>query len=220
MRHALPVIIEDVENPKQRLQHDHHGRKKPRLQMLALLASGQAQTRRDVAKLLGVYRHTIGHWPARYATGGVESLPDLYVPLGKPVSLPPDVLSGLEQALRQPASFASYEAVTVAQATLPTGRQVSHARHDRPHPIQRQAQGAAAQSHRNTLRRLRTSRRPVRSGSKASSRRSIPARYTCLARTNAVWGGRPCVAAGSPRTGFSPWEQSNRSLNGSMSMGQ
>jgi hypothetical protein len=36
---------------------------------------------------------------------------DLYVPLGKALSLPPDVLAGLEQALRQPVGFASYEAV-------------------------------------------------------------------------------------------------------------
>jgi hypothetical protein len=36
---------------------------------------------------------------------------NIYVPPGKPVSLPPDVLAGLEQALRQPAGFASYEAV-------------------------------------------------------------------------------------------------------------
>lgn len=111
MRHVPPVIIEDVENLKQRLQHEQHGRKKPRLQMRYLLASGQAQTRRDVAQLLGVHRHTIGHWLARSAMGGLEALLDLYVPPGKPVSLPPDVLAGLEQALRQPAGFASYEAV-------------------------------------------------------------------------------------------------------------
>jgi transposase len=111
MHNALPVIIADVENLKQRLQHDHQGRKRPCLQMLYLLASRQAQMRRDVAKLLGVHRNTIGHWLARYATGDVEALLDLYVPPGKPVSLPPDVLAGLEQALRQPAGFASYEAV-------------------------------------------------------------------------------------------------------------
>jgi transposase len=111
MRNALPVIIEDVETLKQRLQHEHHGRKKPRLQMLYLLASGQAQTRRDVAQLLGVHRNTIGDWLALYATGGLEALLALYVPPGKPLSLPPDVLAGLEQALRQPAGFASYEAV-------------------------------------------------------------------------------------------------------------
>jgi transposase len=79
--------------------------------MLYLLASGQAQTRRDVAQLLGVHRNTIGHWLARYTTGGVETLLDLHVPTGKPLSLPPDILAALEQALRQPTGFASYEAV-------------------------------------------------------------------------------------------------------------
>jgi transposase len=111
MRKALPVITEDVEHLKQRLQHEHDGRKKPRLQMLYWLASGQAQTRQDVAQLLGVHRNTVGHWLARYEAGGLEALLALYVPAGKPLSLPPDVLAAIERALRQPAGFASYEAL-------------------------------------------------------------------------------------------------------------
>jgi hypothetical protein len=75
--------------------------------MLSLLASGQAQTRRDVAQRLGGHRHPIGHWRARYATGGLATLLDLDVPVGQPLSLPPDVLAALEQALRPPAGFAS-----------------------------------------------------------------------------------------------------------------
>ena len=100
MGNALPVIGEDAETFKQRLQ-----------QLLYCLASGQAQTCRDVAQLMGVHRNAIGHWLALYAMGGLEALLDLYVPMGKPLSLPPDVLAGLEHALRQPAGFASYEAV-------------------------------------------------------------------------------------------------------------
>jgi putative transposase len=111
MRKALPVITEGVAPLRQRLQHERDGRKKPRLQMLYLLASGQAQTRRDIAQLLGVHRNTIGHWLARYEAGGLEALLDVYVPAGKPLSLPPDVLAAIEQALRQPAGFASYEAL-------------------------------------------------------------------------------------------------------------
>jgi len=61
MRKALPVITADVETLKQHLQREHDGRKKPRLQMLYWLASGQAQTRQEVAELLGVHRNTIGH---------------------------------------------------------------------------------------------------------------------------------------------------------------
>jgi transposase len=111
MRKPLPVITEDAATLKQRLQREHDGRKRPRLQMLYLLASGQAQTRQDVAQLVGVHRNTIGHWLAIYEAGGLESLLALYVPAGKSLSLPPDVLSALEQALRQPAGFASYEAL-------------------------------------------------------------------------------------------------------------
>ncbi len=111
MRKALPVIAEDAETLKQRLQREHDGRKKPRLQMLSLLASGQGHTRQDVAQLLGVHRNTIGHWLAIYEAGGLDALLDRYVPAGKPLSLPPDVLAAIERALRQPAGFASYEAL-------------------------------------------------------------------------------------------------------------
>jgi hypothetical protein len=43
--------------------------------------------------------------------GGLAALLALYVPAGKPLSLSPDTLAGLEQALRYPAGFASYEAL-------------------------------------------------------------------------------------------------------------
>jgi transposase len=111
MRKALPIIPEDVGNLKQRLQRAHDGRKRPRLQMLYLLASGQAQTRQDVAQLLAVHRNTIGHWLAIYETGGLEALLEVYVPAGKPISLSPGVLASIEQALQEPAGFASYEAL-------------------------------------------------------------------------------------------------------------
>ncbi len=111
MRKALPVITEDTATLKQRLQREHDGRRRPRLQMLYLLASGRAQTRQEVAQLLGVHRNTIGHWLARYEAGGLDTLLALYVPAGKPLSLSPDVLAALEQVLRQPAGFPSYEAL-------------------------------------------------------------------------------------------------------------
>ena len=111
MRKARPIIAEEADILKQQLQHERDGRKKARLQMLYLLASGQAQTRMEVAQFLGVHRNTIGHWLRRYAEGGLEALLQMYIPAGKPLSLPPDVLAAIEQALRQPAGFASYEAL-------------------------------------------------------------------------------------------------------------
>lgn len=107
MRKALPVITEEAVLLKQRLQCEHHGRKRPRLPMRYLLASGQAPTRQAVAQLLGGHRNTIGHWLAIDEAGGLEAVLALYVPAGKPLSLPPDVLAAIEQALRQPGGFAS-----------------------------------------------------------------------------------------------------------------
>ncbi len=111
MYRAIPGIREHANELKQRLQHEHSGHKKPRLQMLYLLASGQARSRQEVAHLLGVHRHTISRWLAIYAAGGLATLLDTYVPAGKPVSLAPEVLASLEQALHRPEGFASYEAL-------------------------------------------------------------------------------------------------------------
>jgi transposase len=111
MRSAIPPITEHSDHLKHRLQREHDGHKTPRLQMPDLLASGQAHTRQDVAHLLGVPRTTIGRWLATYAAGGLDALLATYVPAGKPVSLAPAVLASLEQALRRPEGFASYEAL-------------------------------------------------------------------------------------------------------------
>ncbi len=111
MRLAIPPIPEQEAELNQRLRHEHDRHKTLRLQLLYLLASGQAHDRQVVARLLGVHRHMVGRWLALYATSGLDALLDTYTPAGKPVSLAPDVLASLEQALRRPAGFASYEAL-------------------------------------------------------------------------------------------------------------
>lgn len=111
MRIAIPPLREQVDDLRRRLQREHDGPKKLRLQMLYLLASGQARDRQEVASLLGVHRHTIGRWLALYAARGLDALLATYVPAGKPVSLAPAVLTRIEQALRRPEGFASYEAL-------------------------------------------------------------------------------------------------------------
>jgi transposase len=111
MRKALRAITERADELKQHVRHERDGHKKPRLQMLYLLASEQAHSRQDVAHLLGVHRNTIGRWLALYTAGGLHALLASYVPAGKPVSLAPAVLASLEQALHRPEGFASYEAL-------------------------------------------------------------------------------------------------------------
>jgi transposase len=107
MRRTIPVIHEPIVELKQRLQRERDGRRKLRLQMLYLLASAQAQTRQDIAHLLGGSRNTVGRWLTDYEQGGVTALLNLYVPPGKHPSLPPDVLASIEAALHQPHGVAS-----------------------------------------------------------------------------------------------------------------
>jgi len=111
MRHPVPPIREDEATLQQRLPHAYDGRQTPRWPMLYLLATRQAQDRQEVARLLGVHRHTISRWLALYAAGGLEALLATYIPAGKPVSRAPAVLASLEQALQRPDGFASYEAL-------------------------------------------------------------------------------------------------------------
>jgi transposase len=111
MRQAMPPITEHAADLQQRLRREHNRQKKSRLQMLHLLASGQAHERQEVARLLGVHQNTIGRWLALYADGGLDALLATYIPPGKPISLAPQVLASLEQALHRPEGFASYEAL-------------------------------------------------------------------------------------------------------------
>jgi hypothetical protein len=111
MRTAIPLISAPADALKQRLQHEHNGHTKPRLQMLYLLAAGHAQTRQEVAQWLGVHRHTLGRWLAIDAAGGLEALLRLYQPAGKRPSLAPAGLASVGQALQRPEGFASYGAL-------------------------------------------------------------------------------------------------------------
>jgi transposase len=111
MRNPVPPIREDEAALKERLHREHDGHRKPRVQMLYLLVTQQAQDRQDVARLLGIHRHTIGRWLARYDAGGLDAWLATYVPTGTPVSLAPEVLASLEEVLHRPEGFASYEAL-------------------------------------------------------------------------------------------------------------
>jgi hypothetical protein len=109
MRNAIPSITEPAAALKPRLQRAHGSHQQRRLQLLSRLARRQAHERQEVAQLLGVPRNTMGRWLALDAAGGLAAWLATYVAAGTPVSRAPDVLASLEQALRRPEGFASYE---------------------------------------------------------------------------------------------------------------
>lgn len=87
MRTPISPMTETVDDLTLRLQQERDGRTKPRLQMLYLLAPGQAHERQDGAALRGVPRTTVGRWRACDATGGLDALLAIHTAPGTPRSL-------------------------------------------------------------------------------------------------------------------------------------
>lgn len=111
MRQPLPPICESIDDLKGQFTQERHPVKRARLHALYLLASGQAHSRQDVARLLGVDRNTVGRWLTTYRHGGLAALLTVYVPAGKRKPLTPEQLQTLQHALSQPTGFASFGAV-------------------------------------------------------------------------------------------------------------
>jgi hypothetical protein len=71
MRKKLPTLHERAAALHSRRHSATAGKKRPRLQALSLVASGQARPRTDVASRLGVQRHRMAAWVAASAAGGL-----------------------------------------------------------------------------------------------------------------------------------------------------
>jgi transposase len=78
------------------------------VQALYLLASGQAASRRAVAKLSAVHRRTLQAWLRLYAQGGLNALLTIKKAPGKRSSLTPPVLAKLHERLTRVRGFRSY----------------------------------------------------------------------------------------------------------------
>ena len=111
MRRPIPPVHEDLDTLKQLLKAEHHATRYQRLQMLYLIVSGQATTRRDIAALLGLNRNTISTWLDSYTAGGLPALLTIYVPAGKPAPLNDEQLAQLRERLADPAGWPSYGAI-------------------------------------------------------------------------------------------------------------
>jgi transposase len=102
------TVTEPADDLKHMFLHERDSRKRQRLHMLYLLASGQVTRHSHLAPLLGRNRSTISSWLSLYEHGGLDALLAIYIPQGKPPALSPDQLDHLKQRLEQPDGFASY----------------------------------------------------------------------------------------------------------------
>ena len=153
MNRTMPIIHESADDLKTRLQQERDARKRQRLHLLYLLASGQARRRAQAAQLLGVERNTIGRWLTRYAQGGLETLLDIYIPTGKTPALTPAQLAQLQQRLAQPEGFASYGEIQQWIATTLGVQMGYHAVHTLVHDKLRARPKVARPSHEKKVRK-------------------------------------------------------------------
>ena len=114
MRKKLPPIHESAGELHQRMKSEPAGKKRQRLQALYLVASGQARHRQEVARLLGVHRHSVAAWLEAYATGGIDhALHSHRVPPPVHRRITDAALTALQDKLREPHGFAGYDQIRV-----------------------------------------------------------------------------------------------------------
>ena len=102
---------EIAESPQQlqRLLRKHqHARDQDRLRALYLRQSGQARTRRELARLMGCNESSLYRWFWLYQQRGLEGLLEHPVPSGRPSELTPSIRQALEQKLSEPNGWRSY----------------------------------------------------------------------------------------------------------------
>jgi transposase len=111
MKTPLPTIYEPPEELQRLLHTESDVQLHQRLQALYLLQTRQAGTRRQVARLLGVSRNTVGRWLAAYAAGGIARMLMIAKAPGRAPLLSPAIRHALRERLAHPDGFASYKAI-------------------------------------------------------------------------------------------------------------
>ena len=101
-------IRESAAELKTLLSSQTNARIRDRVRALYLRQTGQAQTRRELAKLLGCNESTIYRWFCTYRSEGLAGLLHLPMPPGKPSKLSKEALEGLRLRLQERRGFQSY----------------------------------------------------------------------------------------------------------------
>jgi transposase len=79
--------------------------------MLYLFQSKQVETVREVSAILGKSEATIHRWLSQYKEGGLENLLKNRQVFGRPKKFSVEIAATLQQELRDPEGFRSYQEV-------------------------------------------------------------------------------------------------------------
>lgn len=111
MNQGMSAIWESEKELQEMMKKESDVDKRERIQMLYLLRSKQARNRKEVARLLGVYRETVGDWLVKYEQGGLGKLLEIGPRGGSQPSLPKEVVEAMRKELARPSGFSSYHAL-------------------------------------------------------------------------------------------------------------
>ena len=111
MYKAIPSIQESADALRRLYKQESHRLKQARLHALYLLASGQAQQRQEVARLLGVSRNSVARWLNLYEQGGLAAMVQVQPVPGRAAALTDEQMDQLRAALTRPEGFGSYGGV-------------------------------------------------------------------------------------------------------------
>lgn len=106
-------IQEKEEELKLEMNKEKDTRKKERLMFLYIIKSSQARVMTKVSKILGKDRATMRNWALKYKNGGKKELLKRETSNGVPGILTKEELSKLDEKLKSPEGFISYEGVRV-----------------------------------------------------------------------------------------------------------
>jgi transposase len=114
-RFPLPPIAESTEELLEMRRHERDERRRERLHLLWLLASGAVSERQSAARQLGRNRETISRWLKDYAQGGLAALLRAPQRPGPPsqggIGLPEQTKAAIRERLAQPRGERGYLAL-------------------------------------------------------------------------------------------------------------
>ena len=87
------------------------GRIKEKLQALYWLKTKKLYTVTQIADLLGRHRVTVERWLNQYQKQGLEAILKRKKSPGRPRAIPPEIVAQLQEELKEPEGFSSYQEV-------------------------------------------------------------------------------------------------------------